>query len=204
MDIKGIEDFVDKKGAYKLFNKAVLKGYIALSASEIISQELTILNLKDYAQNVINRVNKFVKTDIDVEYLFDIVNFEFFSDYEATKLHIDNQEQIKSIKVTVKEGKENSLEQVSLSGSATVKTFLKLDLNNLINITTLNNLKFGAIHPGEGKIISHLLKANNIEEYNKGLIVKNIDKSNKSAIISLSDRFNNPYFLSSDIELNYT
>ncbi|AKU79681.1 hypothetical protein [Spiroplasma turonicum] len=201
MDIKLLEQFVNKKGIYKLFNKAIFKGYICINPNNLSSKDDFLIDLKDYIENVIKEVKNVIKISISVNQLIDMVDLSFYKN-DVLSNDIDNE--VNKIKIKIKNGMENNINGVNLSGTAMLKIYKKISLNNVFLTKNIQKLSFGLLPSIEVKILNNILKYNeNIIEPKKTLKVKEIDKENKNAYISLSDGFNNPYFLEEDIKVYY-
>ncbi|QBQ07458.1 hypothetical protein SGLAD_v1c02590 [Spiroplasma gladiatoris] len=202
MDLKSLEEFINKKGAYKLFNKTILKGYLAVLPNEIKDQNLVFEVLKSYTEHIIRRVKKIAFVSVDINDLIEMFEFEYFSDESLEIKHINLENEIKAIKINVIHGKENSLKKVTLTGSAIVKTFLRKDLNEILTKKELENIKFTLFGPTESSLLNSIAELNAITDHIEALKIEKVDKKNMCFWVNLNKGFNNPFYCNESIKIN--
>ncbi|AKX34067.1 hypothetical protein SLITO_v1c04140 [Spiroplasma litorale] len=203
MDIKLLEDFISKKGIYKLFNKALLKDFLTINENDIFFEDKVIECSKNYAEKTLSKIKKTINIKIEISELMDMLSFEFYSDTEFLVKKINNEDEIKSFIVSVIKGKEKNINNIYLEGSARVWLLKKIDLSKEIVNRNIKNLSSNIFLSKESKIINELYNINKLSYDKKYVTVDIIDSTNKIAKIRPCNGFNGPYYLNEEIIVNF-
>ncbi|AKX34332.1 hypothetical protein SLITO_v1c07070 [Spiroplasma litorale] len=184
-----VGEFVEGKGIYGLFNPAIVKGAITIDPGKQNSQEEVFKATKVYTENLLGIVKTLFGYDIKIDTLVEMIKFEYYSDENGQTLQNNDKEDIKSFKISIIPGKEDTIDGLHVYGNTLIKTKLKTSLSDAIKVRKINEkiLK-------EALLKQRVAVLNNLVSLDRSIEIKDFDKDNKTAQVIVGNGFNNAYY----------
>ncbi len=207
-DLELIGEFIGGEGIFANFNPFGNKGYLSIDQGNMSNKDFIKSSVKEYVKNVLNLELVQMIIKLDVQAVLNMVEITYLN--ESEKESAEN-EAVASIKIKVKDGHADDIDDYHVVGEANVKLAEKKSLDSMITERSLGTITVSGQNKIEDDIQKVLLEKNTDVFLKNSFVSKdleivetNLNNNKGTAKLKINEKFNNIFNeKTTNIEFNF-
>jgi len=206
-DLSLIGDFINGSGFVGGFNPFGNKGFLSIDSGNMSNKSFIEEAVKNYVKNVLELeiVQTFIKLDVQT-----VLNMVQITHLDSSGNEVTGNNAVASIKITIKDGHANDIEDYHVVGEAKVKLAEKKKISEIIKDFNLGNIPLTDENKLKDEVLNALLTKYNDDNLKNAFKSKDVeldqvkyDKNTKSGSVKLKYNFNSSIQNDKDIEITF-
>ncbi|AHB36560.1 lipoprotein [Spiroplasma apis] len=206
-DLSLIGDFINGSGLVGGFNPFGNKGFLSIDSGNMSNKIFIEGAVKNYVKNVLELeiVQGFIKLDAQT-----VLNMVQITHLDNSGKEVTGNNAVASIKITVKDGHANDIEDYHVVGEAKVKLAEKKKISEIIKDFNLGNITLTDENKLKDEVLNALLFKYNDDNLKNAFKSQDVeldqvkyDKNTKSGSVKLKYKFNSSIQNDKDTEITF-